>query len=139
MSSWPHTLASILPMPETGGSNSARTVCISQKKGTGHLPKICPAPFILLQLCRIIKVLYDMTDTSYIHTGSVRDVLNGEDRIASEPTAEIGELNINRPLNDIIREIILMLLAQEGMTQSKAAEQLGICRTTLWRYLRKQP
>lgn len=91
------------------------------------------------QLCRIIKVLYDMTDTSYIHTGSVRDVLNGEDRIASEPAAEIGELNINRPLNDIIREIILMLLAQEGMTQSKAAEQLGICRTTLWRYLRKQP
>ena len=42
----------------------------------------------------------------------------------------------NPTLFDYSKEIILNVLEQNNGNQTKTAEQLGISRTTLWRYLK---
>lgn len=46
-------------------------------------------------------------------------------------------INLNQSLEEIIADVIRVVLEQEGMTRTKAAEQLGICRATLWKYLKR--
>lgn len=76
-----------------------------------------------------------MTSTPYIHADDVQDILGGEEQLPA-PGAEAVVLDLDRPLNAIVGDIIRLKLGQEGMTQTKAARQLGICRTTLWKYLK---
>ncbi|WP_276356262.1 sigma-54-dependent Fis family transcriptional regulator [Cohnella caldifontis] len=56
-------------------------------------------------------------------------------RRSSAPSvaAEGPVFDLNRPLEDIERDIIRYVLEEEGMNQSKAAKRLNINRTTLWR------
>lgn len=90
------------------------------------------------QLCRIIETLFHITSTAYINAEDVRTVLNNEQQpIENSKAADTVPLNLNQPLNDIIRDLIQLILQEENMTQTKAAQRLGICRTTLWKYLKK--
>lgn len=49
-----------------------------------------------------------------------------------------GLLNLRQPLAQIERDIIQIVLEQEGMNQSMAAKRLDINRSTLWRKLKEQ-
>ena len=90
------------------------------------------------QLCRIIETLFHITSTAYINVEDVRTVLNNEQQpIENSKTDDTVPLDLNQPLNDIIRDLIQLILQEENMTQTKAAQRLGICRTTLWKYLKK--
>ena len=44
-------------------------------------------------------------------------------------------IDYNRPLGEMTREIVKVVLSQCGGNQTLAAKRLGIGRTTLWRYL----
>ena len=46
-------------------------------------------------------------------------------------------MDLHRPLEDINRDIIKKALADNQGNQSVTAKQLGISRTTLWRYLKR--
>jgi transcriptional regulator with PAS, ATPase and Fis domain len=46
-------------------------------------------------------------------------------------------INLNQTLEEIERDIILAVLNEEQMNQSKAAKRLGINRSTLWRKLKQ--
>lgn len=46
-------------------------------------------------------------------------------------------INLNQPLDDIEREVIRRVLEGEQLNQSRAAERLGISRSTLWRKLKE--
>lgn len=90
----------------------------------------------LRQLCRVLDTLSQLTTTPYIRTKDVRDILETEHRLSRSAPISGSVININQPLNEIITDVIHMVLAQEGMNQTKAAKQLGICRATLWKYLK---
>lgn len=60
-------------------------------------------------------------------------------RHAKEPAAEPERspgLDLHKTLDEIERDIIQQILAEEGMNQSAAAKRLGISRSTLWRKLK---
>jgi len=97
-----------------------------------------PWPHNLSQLYSVLSSLTQLCDTPYIRAKDVQDALRQEMRRFTIPSpAASAAVNINQPLNDIIHDIIHLLLAQKGMTQERAARQLGICRTTLWKYLKR--
>ena len=52
---------------------------------------------------------------------------------AASPAAS---LDLSQPLALIEREIVRMVLEKSGDNQSRAAQSLGISRTTLWRMLK---
>lgn len=47
-----------------------------------------------------------------------------------------GELDLHKPLDEIEKDIIRIVLEQENMNQSSTAKRLGINRSTLWRKMR---
>ena len=95
-------------------------------------------PQNLSQLRSVLTALTQLTDAPYIRAKDIQEALRQEShRFAAPPSANSTAIDINRPLNDIIHDIIQSLLTQKGMTQEKAAQQLGICRTTLWKYLKR--
>ena len=46
-----------------------------------------------------------------------------------------GQLDLSKSLDEIEKDIIRLVLAEEGMNQSRAAKRLNIGRSTLWRRL----
>ena len=85
------------------------------------------------QLKRIIEECIILTNTYFISEESVQSVLANE----SFPTANTASyLNLQKPLDEINKDIINLVLSEESFNQSKAAERLGISRSTLWRKLK---
>ena len=73
---------------------------------------------------------------------SVRHCIDGIVRRAPSPPGKIREGNqevCRGTLEAIEREIILRYMEECRWNKQEAAERLGICRTTLWRKLRKIP
>ncbi len=101
-------------------------------------------PYNYTQFKRILNELALAADSPYIQAESVRMLLREEKKPSQkrEPlrTEEEKEgqylLDLNRPLNDINREIIEIVLNEMNGNQSAAARRLGIGRSTLWRYLK---
>ena len=86
---------------------------------------------ILSQLCivsrdRVIRAA-DVRSLLSLERPSYRDV---------ESHDEGYGLDLGRTLSDIERDIIDIVMRQNGGNQSAAARQLGISRTTLWRLLK---
>jgi DNA-binding NtrC family response regulator len=96
-------------------------------------------PYNYMQFKRILNELAVITITPYISTRDV-NILIGKEITSSANNSAHSEngstLNLNRPLDEITREIIQQVLTETGGNQSAAAKQLGISRTTLWRYLK---
>ena len=82
-----------------------------------------PGNFDQLQYC--IKELVVNARTHYITEHQVTELLNKNP--LHHPT-----------LFDYTKEIILSVLEQNEGNQTKTANQLGISRTTLWRYLKEE-
>ncbi|KGK86456.1 sigma-54-dependent Fis family transcriptional regulator [Clostridium sp. HMP27] len=86
------------------------------------------------QLKRVIQELVVITSTSYISKENTYRILKKES--PSQVLSKIpgsALINLNQPLSDISYDIIRLVLAEENMNQGKAAERLGISRSTLWR------
>ncbi|MEG6615976.1 PrpR N-terminal domain-containing protein [Peptococcaceae bacterium 1198_IL3148] len=86
------------------------------------------------QLKRVMEQLVILTDTFYINADTVRKVLANEKPPQSQSYKHF--LDLNKSLDDINKDIINLVLAEENFNQSKAAERLGISRSTLWRKIK---
>ena len=90
-------------------------------------------PGNLLQLKRVIFQAMAQADDLYISTATIDAILDNE-RIHLIPEAKLS-LDLSGTMQEIKREVVKIVLAQCGNNQSKAAQRLGIGRTTLWRLL----
>lgn len=90
-------------------------------------------PDNFMQLKRVLAELVMLTSTAYIQRDTVFEVIEKEKRQYVPATADL--FDYNRPLGEMTREIVKVVLSQCGGNQTLAAKRLGIGRTTLWRYL----
>ncbi len=90
------------------------------------------------QFKRLTRELAVLTVTPYITSNSVANLLEKErSSISSTYDTLAGtSIDLERPLEDITRDIIKKAVADNHGNQSLTAKQLQISRTTLWRYLR---
>lgn len=98
-------------------------------------------PFNYTQLSRVMRNLVIMGAGPYIHSDEVKEVLNKERTITAaslHTKNSTKHLDLSRPLSEINKEIAAMVLEAQNGNQSKAAESLGISRTTLWRLIKSQ-
>ncbi len=94
-------------------------------------------PYNYTQFKRILSELALVTTTPYITAEHVAQVLKKEsDPAVSASRAGVSSINLNRTLDEITHDVIRQVLAENGGNQSAAAKQLGISRTTLWRYMK---
>lgn len=94
------------------------------------------------QLKRVINELAAITTSPYIQENDTAAVLAKERALLGRGGSAAkhgagGEIDLNRPLDEITCDIINRVVAGCGGNQSNAARQLGISRTTLWRYLNR--
>lgn len=94
------------------------------------------------QLQSALKELVINATTHYISEHQVIQLLKKERLIQNFSNSHLGSINlqtkVEKPtLFDYSKEIILSVLEQNNGNQTKTAEQLGISRTTLWRYLKE--
>ncbi len=94
------------------------------------------------QLRRVINELCITTNSSYINAVSVRKAIDQERQLwaAREESRKsssdsVRSVDLNRTLDQITKDIIKTVLDRNDGNQSAAARQLGISRTTMWRYL----
>lgn len=90
-------------------------------------------PDNFMQLKRVLAELVMLTSTAYIQRDTVFEVIEKEKRQYVPTTADL--FDYNRPLGEMTREIVKVVLSQCGGNQTLVAKRLGIGRTTLWRYL----
>lgn len=93
------------------------------------------------QLQSALKELVINATTHYISEHQVIQLLKKERLIQHFSDSHLGSFTLqtkveNPTLFDYSKEIILNVLEQNNGNQTKTAEQLGISRTTLWRYLK---
>ena len=99
-----------------------------------------PWPYNYTQFRRVIEELAAISGGPLITAADVNRVLRKEYHEGSfSPLAEnsAAPLDLNRPLDEINRDIALRVLEEKGGNQTATAQQLGVSRTTLWRMLRK--
>lgn len=90
-------------------------------------------PDNFLQLKRVLTELVILTSTAYIQAETVSQTIEKEKRQYIPVTSAL--FDYDRPLNEMTREIVKVVLSRCGGNQTVAAKKLGIGRTTLWRYL----
>ena len=95
-------------------------------------------PQNFIQLKRVLMELVMLTNTPYISTESVESILAKESQQFPVQNSNQPSINFNydKPLSDIIQDVVHVVLSQCNQNQSQAAKKLGISRTTLWRYLK---
>lgn len=92
-----------------------------------------PWPRNIDQLVKCVQELVVNADSSYISEAQVRAML---DREKAPPSAAAEGINLNRPLAEITRDIVMRVYELEGQNQTKTAQHLDISRSTLWRMLK---
>lgn len=90
-------------------------------------------PGNLSQLKRVIFQAFSESEGLYIMKETLQPILEMEKRQLI-PETELC-LDLSGTLDEIKRKAVRVVLAQCGNNQSKAAERLGISRSTLWRML----
>lgn len=91
------------------------------------------------QLNSVIKELALSSDSQVIKADNVERVLKSLTDEPRQVTAnrETPSLDLSRPLDEIEQEIIEIVFREENMNQTKAAQRLGISRTSLWKKLNR--
>ena len=80
-----------------------------------------------------------MTPMGYVSADAVAEILSRE-RARKLPLPEgIGLSLAGKTLEDINLQVIQRVLADHHGNQTATAKQLGISRTTLWRFLGRAP
>ena len=93
--------------------------------------KSCTFQLNLFQLQSVIKQLAVSSNSFYISLKELKYALNEN----NSGITYIQNLDLSKTLDEIEQDIINIVLAEEDMHQTKAAERLGISRSTLWRKL----
>lgn len=89
-----------------------------------------------MQLKRVLSELVMLTDTPYIQASLVSQLIEKEAlQFPNRKNFIDGHFDDHRTLEEINREIINQVIKQCNGNQSNAAKQLGISRTTIWRYI----
>ena len=83
----------------------------------------------------ILRTLASTTSGAYVTAAQVAELLGRERtlRRPAEPTH--AEVRSDRTLDEIVTEVVQQAVAAHNGNRAAAARQLGISRTTLWRYL----
>ena len=101
-------------------------------------------PYNYTQLKRVLNELALVTQTSYIQSSDVRSLLEKESEFAESAAEQLHSspagghaLDLSRPMNEIMMDVVRKVLEEHDGNQSAAAKQLKIGRSTLWRYLKQ--
>lgn len=86
------------------------------------------------QLKRAVEELFVLTNDFYVDEDTVKIVLNSITMTAPESTNPL--IHTNKTLDQLNKEIIEQVLIEENYNQTKAANRLGISRSTLWRKIK---
>ncbi|WP_366161272.1 PrpR N-terminal domain-containing protein [Bacillus infantis] len=92
------------------------------------------------QLKQVLTELVFLPKSLYITSNHVNSVLAKQKIVENTPHADEVEnipFNSSKTLHQFNLDLIKLVLDQHNGNQTLAAEQLGISRTTLWRYLNK--
>ena len=91
------------------------------------------------QFKNLLRTLATTTTGPYIRSSAVAELLSKERalRSSSSSFAEAAVASTDRTLDEIICDVVKQAVAAHGGNRAAAARQLGISRTTLWRYLGK--
>lgn len=85
------------------------------------------------QLRQVTEQFVLQSSGPYIQKDEVISVLK---ELKENEKTQRGNIDLSGTLEEIEKQIILNVLQEENMNQSKAAKRLGINRTTLWRKLK---
>ena len=87
------------------------------------------------QLKRVLDELTASAEGYYISRSALEHALKQETAMLGG--AETGQFDFNRTLDEINADIVVREVKRCAGNQTAAARNLGISRTTLWRYLKK--
>ena len=88
-----------------------------------------------------VKRLAVQAGTAFITAGEVKKVLSEYSEPASDSNsgdASTHDIDLSGSLDDITHRIIMQVLDEEDMNQSRAANRLGISRMTIWKHLNEK-
>ncbi|MEH7748449.1 helix-turn-helix domain-containing protein, partial [Neobacillus drentensis] len=97
-------------------------------------------PGNFIQLKHVLTELVYLSKSLYITSNNVNSVLGKQKIVENISYSEDGmniPFNSSKTLHEFNLDIIKQVLDQHNGNQTLTAEQLGISRTTLWRYLNK--
>lgn len=89
------------------------------------------------QFKHILQTLATVTTSAYIRSSVVAELLTKERSLRRETAPAAAPVNTDRTLEEIISEVVQQVVTTNNGNRAAAARQLGISRTTLWRYLSK--
>ncbi|MGF7011009.1 DNA-binding NtrC family response regulator [Lachnospiraceae bacterium PF1-22] len=103
-------------------------------------------PLNFVQFKRVLKNAIISTTELYVTPETIQKILDRERKITSchhkaianpcsNTESAVSSLDLSQPLHLINKDIITYILEKHNGNQSATARQLGISRTTLWRYL----
>lgn len=95
-------------------------------------------PFNYTQFKRVLETLATLTASSYIQSGVVAELLAKERDLIRSTVPAAASIDTERTLDQIIKDVVAQTVAAHGGNRAAAARQLGISRTTLWRYLSRK-
>ena len=96
-----------------------------------------PWEFGISQLKLVLRQLAAITHTQFITAENVRRLLPLSPVNRKNQPAEAYRLDLSKTLDEISRDIIGIVLKDEGNNQSNTAKRLGISRSTLWKKLNR--
>ena len=94
-----------------------------------------PWPNNYTQFKNLLRNLASVTTGTYVQSATVAELLAKERSIRTAAPAPAANPGPDRTLEQIIQEAVQQTVAAHGGNRAAAARQLGISRTTLWRYL----
>ena len=89
------------------------------------------------QFLHVLNELSALTISSYIRSSTVTDILSKESILSKNSVPQASSVNTDLTLDQITCNIVRQTVAAHNGNQSAAARQLGISRTTLWRYINR--
>ena len=96
-----------------------------------------PWPNNYTQFKNVLRALAALSDGPYIRAGTVADMLSKERTLRAVPQPASARKPSEQTLEEVIRDVVQQAVAAHGGNRAAAARQLGISRTTLWRYMEK--
>lgn len=89
------------------------------------------------QFKHILQTLATLTTSTYIRSSVVAELLAKERSLRRSTAPAAVPVNTDHTLEEIIIDVVQQTVTANNGNRAAAARQLGISRTTLWRYLNK--